>query len=153
MKFLSAILLLLSFSTVASAQTQLDEQIALVRQSAHTDRKVMIMSNVHFGADESEQFWATWEQYRGNMASNGDRRLALIQNFASNYENMTDQKASELLADSFSVQMQAVSIKQGFAKQISTFMPDKKVLRIIQIENKVDAAINMQLASEIPLAK
>lgn len=153
MKFLSAILLLLSFSTAATAQSQMDEQIALVRQSAHTDRKVMIMANVHFTADESDQFWAAWETYRGEMAGNGDRMLALIKDFAAHYENMDDMKARELLTDSFSVKMQDIAIKQGFAKTISAFMPAKKVMRIIQIENKVDAAIDMQLASEIPLAK
>lgn len=154
MKSLSAILLLLlSFSTVATAQSQLDQQIALVRQSAHTDRKVMIMANVHFTADESDQFWPTWETYRADMAGNGDRLLALIKDFADHYDQMTDQKASELLTDSFSIKMQAISIKQGFSQKIAKFMPAKKVMRIIQIENKVDAAIDMQLASEIPLAK
>ena len=153
MKFLSAVLLLLSFSTAATAQSQMDEQIALVRQSAHTDRKVMIMANVHFTADESDKFWAAWEGYRADMADNGDRRLSLIKDFAGHYENMDDMKARELLTDSFSVKMQGIAIMQSFAKKIATFMPAKKVMRIIQIENKINAAIDMQLASEIPLAK
>jgi hypothetical protein len=153
MKFLSALLLLLSFSTAATAQSALDEQIALVRQSAHTDRKVMIMGNVHFTVDEGENFWPAWESYRADMANNGDRRLSIIKDFAANYEQLSDQKASELLTDSFSIHMQGTTIKQGFAQKISAFMPAKKVLRIMQIENKVDAAIDMQLASEIPLAK
>ena len=51
MKFLAALVLLLSLSTSASAQTALDEQIALARQSAHTDRKVIIMGNMTFTAD------------------------------------------------------------------------------------------------------
>lgn len=153
MKFLAALVLLLSLSTSASAQTALDEQIALARQSAHTDRKVIIMGNMTFTADESEQFWPKWKEYRAAVAANGDRTLALIKDFADNYESMTDQKASELLMDSFSIQMQDLVIKQNFAKELTTFMPATRVMRVIQIENKLDAAINLQLASEIPLAK
>ena len=153
MKFLAALVLLLSLSTSASAQTAHDEQIALARQSAHTDRKVIIMGNMTFTADESEQFWPKWKEYRAAVAANGDRTLALIKDFANNYESMTDQKASELLMDSFSIQMQDLVIKQNFAKELTTFMPATRVMRVIQIENKLDAAINLQLASEIPLAK
>ena len=153
MKFISVLLLLLSISTVAPAQTNMDEQIALARQSAHTDRKVILMGNMTFTADESARFWPAWKEYRAATSANGDRTLALIKDFAANYEEMTDQKANELLTDSFSIQMQDLVIKQQFAKEINTFLPAQKVMRIIQIENKLDAAIDLQLAAEIPLAK
>ena len=153
MKFLSALILALSFSTVASAQTAMEEQIALARQSAHTDRQVLIMGNVHFTSDESAKFWPAWKQYRAAMAANTDRMLALIANFAEHYEEMTDLKANELLVDSFSIKMQDLVIKQQFANDINKFMPTKKVMRVIQIENKLDAAQQMKLASGIPLVK
>ena len=153
MKFLSVLILFLSLSTTASAQTALDEQIALVRQSAHTDRKVILMGNMTFSADESAAFWPKWNEYRAAVAANGDRTLALIKDFATHYEDMTDQKAHELMTDHFSIQMQDLVIKQNFAKEINKFMPSQKVMRVIQIENKLDAAIDLQLASEIPLAK
>lgn len=153
MKSLFALVLLISLSTAVSAQNPIEDQIALVRQAAHTDRKVLIMGNVHFTSGESERFWPEWQQYRVKMAANGDRLLALIQDFAGHYNEMTDQKATTLLTDSFSIKMQKVVIKQDFAHKINAFMPAKKVMRIIQIENKLDAAIDMKLAAEIPLAK
>ncbi len=153
MKFISALVLLLSFSTAATAQTAMDEQIAIARQSAHTDRQVVIMGNMHFTANESAEFWPAWKQYRAAMAANGDRMLALIKDYAANHQDMTDQKASELVTDSFSIKMQDLVIKQNFAKAINKFMPAQKVMRVIQIENKLDAAIQMQLAAEIPLAQ
>jgi len=152
MKFLLALILLYSFSTTASAQTALDEQIALVRQSAHTDRKIIIMGNMNFTADESALFWPAWNKYRADAAANGDRLLAIIQDFAAHYDVMNDQKANELMTDYFSVEMQRLAIKQKFSQDINLFMPALKVLRVLQIENKLDAAIDLQLASEIPLA-
>ena len=153
MKFLFSLILLLSLSTAASAQTALDEQIELTRQSAHTDRKIILMSNMTFTAEESELFWPAWNEYRAAAAANGDRTLALIKDFAANYENMTNEKASELMTDHFSIEMQNVVIKQKFSQEISKFMPAQKAMRVIQIENKLDAAIDLQLASEIPLTQ
>lgn len=153
MKILSVLILLMSFSTAASAQTALDEQIALVRQSAHTDRKVILMGNMTFTSEESEAFWPAWNEYRAAVAANGDRLLALIKDFAANFEQMTDQKAQELMTDHFSIEMQDVVIKQNFSKELTKIMPAKKAMRVLQIENKLDAAIDLKLASEIPLAK
>ena len=153
MKFLSALALLLALATTASAQTALDEQIELVRQTANTDRKAILMGNMEFNANESAEFWPAWKKYRAAISANGDRTLALIRNFAENYEAMTDQKANELLTDSFSIKMQNLVIKQQFAQEIDKFLPAQKVMRVIQIENKMDAAIQMQLAAEIPLTK
>jgi len=153
MKILFALVLLILLSTTASAQSPMDEQIALARQSAHTDRQVLIMGNMHFTTDESAQFWPAWKQYRAAIAANSDRLLALIKDFAANYETLDDQRARGLLTDSFSIKMQSLAIKQNFAKDIEKFMPATKVLRIIQIENKLDAALALKLASEIPLAK
>jgi len=66
---------------------------------------------------------------------------------------MTNEKASELMTDHFSIEMQNVVIKQKFSQEISKFMPAQKAMRVIQIENKLDAAIDLQLASEIPLTQ
>ncbi len=159
MKYLFTLVISVLLSTSVTAQSgaaaptdqALEDQIALARQSAHTDRKLLIMGNVNFTSDESAQFWPAWNDYRTAVASNGDRKLALIKDFAANYESMDDLKARKLLTDHFSIAMQDVVIKQKFAQQIDTFLPTKKVMRVIQIENKLDAAINMTLASEIPL--
>ena len=153
MKSIFALLLFVLLSTTASAQTALDEQIALARQSAHTDRKVLIMGNVNFTSEESAQFWPAWKEYRASMMANGDRMVALIANFARHYEEMTDMKAKEIMTDSFSIKMQDLVIKQKFAMKISKMLPAKKAMRIIQIENKLDAALQMNLAAEIPLAR
>jgi hypothetical protein len=152
MRFLFTLILLLAFSGTSSAQTALEQQIELTRQSAHADRKIIMMGNVTFSADESAEFWPAWNEYRAAVAANGDRTLALIKDFAANYENMSDQKASELMSDYFSIEMQNLVIKQKFSQEISKFMPALKVMRVIQIENKLDAAIGLQLAAEIPLA-
>ena len=153
MKILFILALLLSFSNAVFAQTPMDEQIELARQTAQADRQAILMGNMEFNADEGAEFWRAWKEYRAAVTANGDRMLYLIKNFAANYENMTDMKANELMTDYFSIKMQDLVIKQQFANKIDVFLPARKVMRVIQIENKLDAAIEMQLASEIPLTQ
>ena len=77
----------------------------------------------------------------------------MIKEFAKNYDNMNNQIADEVMSDYFSIKMQELVILKNFAKELTLFMPATRVMRIIQIESKLDAAMTMQLASEIPLAK
>ena len=153
MKFLSALVLLLLSSTTVVAQNAMDQQIELARQAANMDRQALLLGNMQFTAEESDLFWPAWKEYRLAMSSNGDRMIALLKQFAANYEDMDNLIADELMTDYFSIKMQELVILQNFAKELTHFMPATKAMRVIQIESKLDAAITMQLASEIPLAK
>ena len=153
MKFLSALVLLLASSTTVLAQTAMDQQIELARQTANLDRQALLLNNVQLTAEESGAFWPAWKEYRLAMRSNGDRMIALLKDFAANHENMDNLVADKMMTDYFSIRMQDLVIKQQFAQKIDVFLPAKKVMRIIQIENKLDAAIEMKLAAEIPLVK
>jgi len=153
MKFLSTLVLLLLSSTAVYAQTAMDQQIELARQASNMDRQALLLDNVQLTAEESDLFWPAWKEYRLAARANGDRMLALLKDFAANYETMENLKADELMTDYFSIKMQNLVIKQQFAQKIDVFLPARKVMRITQIENKLDAAIQMELAAEIPLVK
>lgn len=153
MKFLSVLALLLLSSTTVIAQTAMDQQIELARQASNMDRQALLLDNVQFTAEESDLFWPAWKEYRLATRANGDRMVALIKDFAANYDNMDNLKADELMKDYFSIKMQDLVIKQQFAQKINVFLPAKKVMRITQVENKLDTAIQMEMAAGIPLVK
>jgi len=153
MKFLSTLVLLLLSATTVFAQTAMDQQIELARQASNMDRQALLLDNVQLTAEESDLFWPAWKEYRLAARANGDRMLALLKDFAANYEQMENIKADELMTDYFSIKMQNLVIKQQFAQKIDVFLPARKVMRITQLENKLDAAIQMELAAEIPLVK
>jgi hypothetical protein len=153
MKFLTALVVLLMSSATVFAQTALDQQIELARLADNLDRQALLLDNVQLTTEEGDAFWPAWKEYRMATHSNGNRMVALLKDFAANYENMDNLKADKLMTDYFSIKMQDLVIKQQFAQKINAFLPAKKVMRITQIENKLDAATHMQLAAEIPLVK
>jgi hypothetical protein len=144
-------ILLLSFS--AFAQSSLDRQIELARQDANADRQALVRGNVPMTEEEAFAFWPAWEEYRLAMSSNTDRMIRLLQEYAQNYQQMSDLKADQLMTDYFSIRMQNLVIRQQFARKVKALIPAHKVMRVVQIENKLDAAQQMQLAAEIPLVR
>ena len=64
---------------------------------------------------------------------------------------MTDDKAKVMLDDWLDLQGKELSLKKKYAKKFRKILPDLKVARYFQIENKIEALINASLAAEIPL--
>ena len=153
MRKIPSLLAILVFSFNALAQTALDQQIELARQDANADRQALVRGNVDLTEEEADAFWPAWDEYRLAMSSNSDRMIRLLRDYAQNYDQMTDLKADELMADYFSIRMQNMVIRQQFARKVKAFLPARKVMRVVQIENKLDAAQQMRLAAEIPLVK
>ena len=152
MKRLLLTLCLLTLHAGASAQS-LEDQIALVRQAMNTDREALITLNVHFTSAESQAFWPLYREYRKAMQANGDLRLRLIRDFAASYEGMSDAQADGFLERSLNIQQDRLDTRRQYAERFQAVLPGKKVARIMQMEYKMDTAIDMKLASEIPIVR
>ena len=61
------------------------------------------------------------------------------------------EKATEIMTTSNKLDMQILKLEKTYMKKISKAISPQKAFRFIQAENKIEAMINAQLASEIPL--
>jgi hypothetical protein len=80
-----------------------------------------------------------------------NQRIALIKDFAKNYENLSDEKADELWNGVLSYQLQLLKLKKSYYKKFKKIISPGDAARYFQIENKIEALINASLAAEIPL--
>ena len=154
--------LLMSTPATVSAQAlaeqvsrQVTEDLNLTRDIIQIKRKAIVALNMGLTDSESEAFWPVYDEYWFEMKKLGDREVALISDFAKNYvyESMTNQKAKELHQEWLSIKKATLKLQEKYAKKFSKVLPEKKVLRYFQIENKLDLIIDSELSAEIPLAR
>ena len=150
--------LLLSAPALVSAQTyseqvsrKVKEEIALTREVIQVKRKAIVASNLGLTDYESKAFWPVYEEYWSERKKLADRHITLLSDFAKNYvyESLTNKRAEEMLKEWLSVEQQKVKLQKKYIKAI----PEKKVLRYFQIENKLDLVIDTELSSQVPLAR
>src|SRR3990172_1846486 len=91
---LIAIVLFLNFPTWA--EDPVDQEVALLRSDIQKDKVNLITLNMDFTADEAARFWPVLKRYEEELMKIGDQRVALMKDYAQNFENMTDEKAKEL---------------------------------------------------------
>ena len=97
MKKLLLMVLVLLFAMPAFAD-DLDQYIQLLKTDLKANAKDYVSKGmVTFTPEEAKRFWPIWDSYMAERGKFLDARLALIMDYADNYDKMTDAKAEELL--------------------------------------------------------
>jgi hypothetical protein len=146
---LTAFLFLAPFSTIA----QSDQDMELIREAAKANKKLIVGTNMNLTAEESEKFWPLYEEYQGVLRQLNQRTGAMINDYAGNYENLNDENAESLLNEYLNIEDNHSALRREYILKFSEVLPIKKIARYFQIENKIKAAIDYELAGAIPLVK
>ncbi len=132
-----------------SVQTQ--RQINISRKLINDKRNTALAFNMKFTQEEKENFWPLYREYREAMGAVGDKRLAMIVDYADHINSMTESKAKQLLDRSFAVEKETIKARQKYVRKFRKILPQTKVVRLMQIESRMDTQVDMKLAEGIPL--
>ncbi len=137
----------------ADAQNQVasDQDVQLLRQNLREQRKQIIAANMVLTPDEATKFWPIFDQYRKEAIKPNDDRWALIKDYATNYNTMTDAQAQEYMKRSTAVDEQLMNLRMKYVPIFEKVISAKKTALWYQIDHRIDLMINLQLASTIPM--
>ena len=129
-----------------------NEQILLEKIKA--DKKLLVATNMELTDAEAAQFWPLYDAYQRGLEPINARLGRTIMDYAEAYEKgpLPDSTASHLLEEALAVNESEVALNQSFAKQLRQVLPAPKAARYLQIEHKIRALVNLELARAIPLA-
>ena len=126
-------------------------EIEAARSLMATERKILVMREMNLTPEEAEVFWPLYDEYVNARRTLGDKRVKLVTDYAASYQQMTDDIAEDLLDQLLNYETQALKLKKKYVKKFKKVLPQIKVVRYFQLENKIDAIVNFDLASQIPL--
>lgn len=135
-----------------AAQSTNDENQALLSQ-IQTDKRAIVLKGLQLTAPESAAFTPIYDEYEAERKQLADRTVALLDKFVANYDSMTDDAARGILKDWLSLEDSRLDLTKKYAKRFEKVLPAPKVLRFVQIENKLDTAVEMEAVRLVPLAK
>lgn len=129
------------------------DQMDLLREKARADKRLLVSDALALTEDEAKAFWPVYNAYQSDMVAHYDKMLAMIDRFAKSYESMSDATATTLLNDYLVLEANHVAILKSYVPRFEKVLPAKKVARLYQVENKLRALVNFELAKQIPLVK
>jgi len=148
----SILMAALALATPLAAQTPTDEK-ELTKSVISTQRKAIIAGNLNLTDDQAKVFWPLYNEYGAEMDQITDRKLKLMEDYARKYAGLTDDEASAVMVNYFTIQKDELKAKQKWFGKFSKELPMKTVTRFFQIEYKLDAIIRAEMTDLIPLVR
>ncbi|HEU4929092.1 MAG TPA: hypothetical protein VFU38_04630 [Candidatus Krumholzibacteria bacterium] len=140
---------LLSSAVAAFAQ----DPTELLRADLRANKTAIVTSAMALDEAQSEAFWPIYREYEAELIKLNDESLAMVKDYAANYTTMTDETAKDLLKRGFKVREGRTKLLKKYSGKIEKSLGSKVAARWVQVEHALQAAIDMQMASELPLIK
>ena len=147
---LSMAVLMIAGSPCLAAEKQADN-MDIVREKIKADKKLLVAENMQLTESEAKSFWPVYEDYQNELFLLQSRSIRLIKDFAAVYLEMTDRDARKLLDEYLAIEELRLKLRHGYLPKFRKVLSDRKAARYYQIENKIHAIINYEIANDIPL--
>jgi len=144
-------------SSISFAQTQtatgveVEKDLALVRRNLRAEKKKILAANVPLTETEATKFWPVYDQYAADMSKHYDEFYAVIKDYAANQKTLTDAQAVSMIKKWSDIQVEVAQTRQKWVPAIEKVIPGKKAALFFQIDRRLYALMDLQVASEVPL--
>jgi hypothetical protein len=141
-------------SASASADVQkknIQEYIELLRSDVSQQKAEMMGSVMQLSAADAAKFWPIYSEYDAELKKVNDLRVANIQDYASNYSQMTDQKADELIQNAFAYEKQRSELLAKYYDRVKQAVGATTAARFVQVEHQLLLIIDLKLAASLPI--
>ncbi len=157
MMVLRIAVVLLSFLFMGQAQAQESTQMTMeiLKDKIKADKKLLVATNMNLTDAEAKNFWPLYEGYQKELGEINQRILTAIKGYADAYNagkgEISNDEAKKLLAEALKAEESELKLRQSYSAKLGKVLPATKVVRYLQIENKIRASVKFELAAQIPL--
>ncbi len=93
--FISAALLFFALSGVSGQSNS--EEIDYFQAIFGSEKKVFVSEFIKLEGESKVSFWALYDEYEVERKALGKKRIALLNKYAENYNNLSDEKTDEIV--------------------------------------------------------
>ena len=144
--------LLVGGTSTTYAQSARDV-MQLNREAIETQKNFLVSGSMELTEEETRAFWPLYNQYQVRLRTANLRADALVVRYVDSYHTLNDAEARQILDEWIAIEEERLLLKKTYMRKMTEVLPVRKVVRYFQLENKMDAVFDYDLAQRIPLAR
>ena len=125
--------------------------IDLMRRNVRQDKAEIMGSIMALSAADADKFWPIYADYDTQLTKLNDQRVEIIKDYAQNYNDMTDQKADELMQKALAYQKQREELLVTTYERVKQALGAITAARFAQVEHQLLLIIDLQIDSALPV--
>jgi ribosomal protein L7/L12 len=130
----------------------LESEIEMLRSDLKAEKVEIIKETVHVDGATADAFWPLYRRYQLELDQLTDKRLAMIKDYAANYDHLTNEKAKALVKQALDLQSQRVALFKKYYPQFEKVLGSIDAARLLQVEHLMMAMVDVQVGTNMPLA-
>jgi hypothetical protein len=139
-------------SSIAMGAQATDQDIQLLRQDIRAKKQELITENLPLTESEATKFWPIYRHYTSDLVEINNEKFRLIKEYSAMWGNMSDQDALIYIRRWLEVDQKVQALRLSYVPTVSQVLPGKKAATFFQLDRRISMMIDVQLASQIPLA-
>ena len=139
-------------SPATSAQNKnIKEYVELLRSDVRQQKAQIMGAVMQLDVDDAAKFWPIYSEYDAQLTKLNNLRLVNIQEYARNYNQMSDAKADELIQNAFEFRKQRSELVAKYYGLVKASLGAVQAARFLQVEDQLLLIIDLQIESALPI--
>ena len=127
------------------------ELIELARQDIRAGRMGMVAASMRLTPAQQEIFWPIYREYANEQEALLDKRIAMLQEFAANVDNMSDAVANSIARQSFAIQRSRLERRERYFERMSGVLGPVLAARFLQVDGQISTLLDFEMMQLTPL--
>lgn len=140
-----------SSAETESQSKNLQVYIDLLRKDVRQEKAELMGAILALSAADAAKFWPIFSEYDKELTKLNDQRVENIKEYARVYDQMTDEKADELIQKSLNYQKQRAELLAKTYDRVKQAVGAITAARFAQIEHQLLLIIDLQITSSLPI--
>lgn len=127
-----------------------NEDVDIIQAAFGKEKKALVSEYMQVPAKDSVAFWKLYDEYEGKRKAIGKQRIDIIQQYADNYDKLTDAKATQLANSVFSNDAKYTLLYQAYFPKFSAIIGGKRAAKLFQLETYLQTLIKAKVMTDVP---
>ena len=139
--------------TLTPPEANTQAYVDLLRSDVRQQKAEIMGAVILLSAQDATKFWPIYSDYDAQLTKLNDQRVENIKEYARAYDEMTDEKADELIQKSMAYQKQRAELLAQTYDKVKQALGAATAARFAMIEHQLLLIIDLQIASSLPIVE
>ena len=135
----------------AAAVSAQQNIIELAREDIRAGRTGLVAASMELTPEQQELFWPIYREYADEQEDLLDRRIAMLKEFAANWDNMSADIATSIANQSFELQRLRLERRERYFKRMSEALGPAVAARFLQVDGQISTLLDFEMMRLTPL--
>ena len=124
-----------------------------LRQAVKNDKRAFVESVMKLSDAEAKRFWPIYNSYQRELDSTGRRRVVAVQGLMFRDAPTTNLSAKQYATEMLAIDEAEIKARRTMRNRVMRALPAAKAARYMQLEEKIRAVQDYDVAVAVPLAR